>query len=226
MILRKHKNHLLKLIQEYGLETSLFTAEDGSIDEDTYFIMSLRDSPVRFAVKPYLGSLDSFYYRSSQFRADFPMSPSDLYADEDRLTRLFKSWLGDVVQPYLDNVNTPDLWQILEETRSRTKSELGTPEDFDSFSDEEKIQIRLSLSEFRLLITQNFNPNQEELKTVDARLQYLSDAIDKHNKFDWKGIAISTVISITIALSLNPEQGNQLFQLFKQIFSNILYLLP
>ncbi|GAH41984.1 unnamed protein product [marine sediment metagenome] len=226
MILKKYKNQLLTIIQEHRFETSLFTAENGPIGDDNYFIMGLRDSPLRFAVKPYQGSLDSFLYRSSEFRADFPMSSSDHYADEGMLTTYFKSWLDDVVQPYLDNVNTPDLWHILEETRSRTKSELGTPEDFGPFSDEEKTHIRLSLNEFRLLITQNFNPNQEELKTVDARLQYLSDAIDKHNKFDWKGIAISTVISITIALSLNPEQGNQLFQLFKQIFSNILYLLP
>ena len=72
---------------------------------------------------------------------------------------------------------------------------------------------------------ENLNPSQEELKSVDARLEYLSSAIDKHNKFDWKVIVINTVITITIALSLSAEQGSQLFQLFKQIFSNILYLL-
>jgi hypothetical protein len=76
------------------------------------------------------------------------------------------------------------------------------------------------------LIVNNFNPNKEELELINARLKYLSDAVDKHNKFDWKGIAINTVIAIIIALSLSPEQGNQLFHLFRQVFSNLIYLLP
>lgn len=226
MILKKYKNNLLTIIQESGIEPNLFIAEDGPIGKLDFFIISLRDSQIRFAVRPWEGSFEYFTCCCSKFLTGFPISETLYSQDIDDLTGRCNEWLNGVVKPYLDDVSTPDLWQILEETRSRTTSELRTPEDFDSFSDEEKTQIRLSLNEFRLLITQNFNPNQEELKTVDARLQYLSDAIDKHNKFDWKGIAISTVISITIALSLNPEQGNQLFQLFKQIFSNILYLLP
>jgi len=226
MILKKYKNKLLTIIQESGLDPNLFTAEDGSIDEDTYLIISLRDSQIRFAVRPWGDSFEDFKYRHSEFLADFPIGDTLFSPDIDNLTIEFNEWLNGVVKPYLDDVSTPDLWHIFEETRSHTKDELGTPEDFDSFSDEEKIKIRLSLNEFRLLIMKNFNPNQEELKVVDARLKYLSDAIDKHNKFDWKGIAISTVMAITIALSLDTQQGNQLFQLFKQIFSSILYLLP
>ena len=75
------------------------------------------------------------------------------------------------------------------------------------------------------MIVQNFDPNKEELESINARLEYLSDAMDKHNRFDWKGIAINTVIAITVALSLNPEQASQLFQLFRQVFSNLIYLL-
>lgn len=226
MILKKYKNNLLTIIQESGLDPNLFTAEDGTIDKADYFIISLRDSQIRFAVKPYAGNFDRFVCCCSVFRANFPIGEAHASPDIDNLTGRFNAWLNGVVKPYLDNVSTPDLWHMLEETRSRTKYELGTPEDFESFSDEEKTQIRLSLNDFHLLIVENFNPNQEELKSVDARLEYLSDAIDKHNKFDWKGIAIATVINITIALSLNPEQGIQLFQLFKQLFSNVLYLLP
>lgn len=226
MILKKYKNNLLAIIQESGLDPNLFTAEDGSIDNDEFFIIGLRDSTVRFAARPYYGSFEQFYYRSSQFSEDFPISGQLYVHDFDALIVRFRTWLDSVISPYLDDVSTPDLWQMLEDTLSHTKYESGTPGDFGPFSAEEKIQIRLSLNDFRLLIVKNFNPNKEELKTIDARLKHLSDAVDKHNKFDWKGIAIATVINITIALSLTPEQGSQLFQLFKQIFSNVLYLLP
>jgi hypothetical protein len=68
------------------------------------------------------------------------------------------------------------------------------------------------------LIKQDFNPNQEQFKVINDRLEYLTNALDKHNKFDWKGIAIQTVISIGIALSLSPEKGQQLLMLFKHVF--------
>lgn len=226
MILTKYKNNLLTIIQEYGLDPNLFIAADKTINDTDYFTISLHDAEIHFAIQPYYSSFERFVTRYSEFRANYPLCDRSIANDWNSLAARFKSWLGEVVKPYLDNISTPNLWHILEETRSRTKYELGTPEDFEAFSDEEKTQIRLSLNDFRLLIVENFNPNQEELKSVDARLEYLSDAIDKHNKFDWKGIAIATVINITIALSLNPEQGSQLFQLFKQIFSNVLYLLP
>jgi len=230
MILKKYKNQLLTVIQESGLDPNLFTAEDGDIENIDinfeFFIIGLRDSTIRFAVRPWHGSFVEFGYCYSYFREGFPISETLYASNIELLTTKFKMWLNSIVTPYLDDVGTPDFWQMLEETRSHTKYEAGTTEDFDSFSDEEKIRIRLSLNEFRLLIVKNFNPNQEELKAVDARLNYLSDAIDKHNKFDWKGIAINTVIAITISLSLGPEQGRQLFDLFKQIFSNVLYLLP
>jgi len=224
MMLNKDKNTLLKAIQESGIDPDLFTGQDNVIDNEDLFVISLRNSPLLFAVR-FKGHFDWFFYRCSQSLPTYPLSDKLLARDTIQLKKAFNAWLKNVVKPHLDNVNTPDLWHILEDTRSHTKFELGMPKDFDSFSDEERIQIRLCLNNFLLLIVDHFNPNKEQLKTIDARLKYLSDALDKHNKFDWKGIAISTLISITVALSLSSEQGHQLFQLFKQVFSNILYLL-
>jgi len=226
LLLKKNKNELLKIIQESGLDPNLFIAEDKVVGGIKHFTITLRDSSIFFAVQPYASSFEDFRYSHSLFSPNFPTSGSYFAPDLGHLADEFKKWLDNVVKAYLDEISAPDLWQMLEETRSRTKDELGTPKEFEPFSDEEKIRVRLSIDDFKLLIVKNFNPNKGELKSIDTRLKYLSDAVDKHNKFDWKGIAISTVMSIIIALSLNPEQGNQLFQLFKQVFSNVLYLLP
>ena len=227
-VLKKYKNNLLAIIQESGLDPNLFIAEDKKFGNENYFTIRIRHPEilVLFAVRPYFNSFEKFCYLHSLFRADFKVCDT-LYAENwETIVTKFKSWLDDIVKPYLDDIGTPDLWQTLGETVLHTKYESGTPEDFKSFSDEEKIKIRLSINDFRLLIVKNFNPNKEELAAINARLEYLSDAVDKHNKFDWKGIAINTVIAITIALSLNPDQGSQLFQFFKQVFSQLLYLLP
>jgi hypothetical protein len=226
LLLRKYKNELLTIIQESGFDPNFFIAEDKAFGIDEYFTITLRDSPIFFAVRAGKGSFDSFLYIHSEFQLNFPRSQISVSVTWEYLAARFKYWLNNVVKAYLDEINAPDLWQILEEARSHVKDEIGTPKEFEPFSDEEKIRVRLSLNDFRLLIVKNFSPNKEELKSIDARLEHLSDALDKHNKFDWKGIAINTVIAIGVALSLSPEQGHQLFVLFKQVFSNIIYLLP
>ena len=212
MILRKYKNNLLTIIQERGIDPNLFMAKDETISKMEYFVISGRDTNIRFAVRPYYGSFEKFYLR--------------YIINWEELSNKFLTFLKNVVKPYLDDISTPDLWHALQETGSQLKFGLGKPDDFKPFSDEEKVQIRLSLGDFKLLIVNNFNPVQEQLDSVNKRLDYLTAALEKHNKFDWKGIAINTVFSIIIALSLSPEQGNQLFLLFQQVFSKVLRFLP
>lgn len=193
--------------------------------EKECFVIRLNDSPILFGIYQ-IGSFNYFCYNNSLFVPNFPLLKSFTEKPIVDLPIVFSNWLNDVVKPYLEELNTPDLWKMFFETRTSTKMQLASIFDFQPFSEEEKIPIRFSLNEFRILVTRNFNPNQDELKIIKDRLDYLSYALDKHNKFDWKGIAINTAISIGIALSLSPKRGRILLQLFAQIFSNILHLLP
>ena len=225
MILKEHKNKLLTIIQEPDFDPNFFASEYGTISNKEFFIIQLRNSPIRFALGPY-AKFDTFELYRSTFTPNFPFTgPYGYYAIEDVYIK-FKEWLDTVVKPYLDEVSAPDLWQTLEDMRSDATRQIEAPDDFEPFSEEEKIQLRRSIDELRLLIVNNFTLNRKQTDAIKNRLKYLSDAIDKHNKFDWKGIAIHTAITIAITLALNPEQTHQLFQLFKQVFSNILYLLP
>ena len=224
-MLTKHKNALLTVIKKSAFDPKLFGSEIGTIDGKDFFIIRLLNSPLQFAVRP-RGEFKSFYYHRSLFTPGFPLGIEQLSISPEDLVDTFEDWLDSTVKPYLDDVSTPDLWQILEDTWAETISEIDTTDYLEPFSEEEKTQLRLSINEFRLLIVNNFNPNKEELAAINDRLEYLSDSMDKHNKFDWKGIAIYTVITIIVTLALNPEQSQQLFQLFKQVFSNIIYLLP
>jgi hypothetical protein len=227
VILNKQKNALLDLIQKTGLDPSLFAAKDNVVlDGKKYFVVSLRDSPLRFAVRPFSGSFDEFYFRRSIFREGFPLSEEQYAQDwQETLAEKFKGWLKGVVKPYLDDADTPDMWELFEKTTSHAKTAAGTPEEFGHFTDEEKQRLRLSINEFRLVIVNDFGPTKDQIKAIDDRLKYLSEALDKHNRFDWKGIAINTAISIIIVLSLDTNDGARLLQLFKQVFSNVIHLL-
>jgi hypothetical protein len=79
----------------------------------------------------------------------------------------------------------------------------------------------LALRDVRLLIVGRFSPAVPEMESIDDRLDYLTQAVDRLNKFDWKSLLISTIISISVALSFDTEKGKQLFNLFKQVFDVI-----
>ena len=225
-MLKKHSNQLLTIIQKSGLDPTLFDATTTTIDRKKYFLIQLRNTPIRFAVRSDDSDFNSFYCCSSAFKPSFPLGSLQSSYNPEHLYDRFQGWLNDVVWAHFDELASPDFWQILESTRSDVLRETEAPDYSASFSEEEKIQLRLSINEFRLLIMNNFKPNADQLAAITARLEYLSRAMDKHNKFDWRGIAIHTVMIIIITLALNPDQSQQLFRLFKQVFSSIMYLLP
>jgi hypothetical protein len=93
------------------------------------------------------------------------------------------------------------------------------------FNDTEKIQLRLSINEFKMLINKTFCPDEYETKAIHDRLDYLAESLDRLNRIDWRSLALSTVLSISIALSLDTTKGQILIDLFKRLFSNVIRLI-
>jgi hypothetical protein len=119
----------------------------------------------------------------------------------------------------------PDLWeQMARGSRFLSSSPMG-PDDNTFFGEAEKTELRQQIREFRLLVLETFVPSPEQAKIIDDRFDYMTTALDRLNKFDWRSVVINSVISISIALSLNNEQGHVLFNLFQQVFMNVIHLL-
>jgi hypothetical protein len=217
---KKQKNELLEIITGAGYEPHDFKpTEIGEI-----FALTFRDSAFKFEIEP-TGA--SFKIRRTRFLPGYPVVPYALKpvlwssVEQD-----FRSWLGTQVKQYLEELDTPDLWENISRETPVVVNTMFDDSDTTEFSAEEKSQLRLSISQFRLLIQQNFHPTDEQFGVIDERLDYLSGALDRLNKFDWKSILISSVVGIATTLTLSPEQGKLLFNLLKQAFSNIIYLQP
>ena len=225
MILKEHKNKLLTIIQESDFSIKLFTSENLNIGKKQFFNIQLRDSPLHFALGTF-GDFYTFEYYFSTFTPGFPFNgPYGYYHIEDILTKL-KEWLNTVIRAYLDELNATDLWQALQESISEPIGQIESPLNFQPFSQKEKDQLKHSIDELRLSIEKQFNLQKKELATTNKLLQHLSDAVDKQNRFDLRGIAINVAATIAVHLALNPEQSRQLFELFQAAFSNIIRLLP
>jgi hypothetical protein len=226
-MLRAHKNGFVDIIKEEGFGPELFTSEERSNE----FIISLKETPLHF-IASNLG--ESYYlYRVGYtlFGPKYPFSGWDFNEGDliENVYKTFRYWLTIHVSGYLkeqlDLLLLPDQWNQIELQKPIMNGSAIKPEDVLSLTDDEKAQLKLSIDEFGLLIEKTFQPTREEMLIVNNRLDYLSKAVERLNRIDWRALAIETVISISIALSLDTERGRTLFELFRQVFSHVIHLL-
>lgn len=210
------KNGFLAKIRERGFEPTDFIPRE---IKDS-FTLNFKDSPLWFSVKP-AGMRIAFTYK--QFVPGY-IAVGGEATDIGEIYGIFSEWLATHVKGYLEEEAIPDLWGQLNEERAVISEGMFSGAESESFSEEEKAQIKLSLGQFQLLIKEAFNPSSDQIVVIEERLSYLAEGVDRLNKFDWKSILASSIINIATALSLNTEQGKALFHLAKQAFTHIVYL--
>jgi len=224
-MLKKHKNELLQIIQDEGIALSQIKKTEDVISDHPAVIIEIIGTPLKFIVRHSVENYEWFDCNFTQFNSTFSATgflPDDTdYCSFIDVRNMFKTWLRSHVKEYFAELTTPDLWtQFASDSKMLNLSTIDF-EDKDFFNTEEKQQIRLALRDVRLLIVDQFSPSAPELESIDARLDYLSQAVDRLNKFDWKSLLISTIMSISVALSFDTEKGRQLYTLFKQVFDVI-----
>lgn len=243
-MLKQPKNALFEVIKKSNIDPTLFRGidsspypsqtrqaigqiVDGDEDHDSagLFIVELRDTPLRFSVTPQTHSFYAFQCTYTIFMPGFPEVPGGKKRDIDDLVREFKSWLDIWVIRYIKEAQLPDLWAQLETYKPLVGNNAISYEDTSNFSAEEQAQARQSISQFRISVLNTFDPSPDQLESIDEKLRYLANALDRLNRFDWRALAVSTVISIAINLSADTERGRLLFRLFQDAFRSTLKLL-
>lgn len=224
MILKKYTNMIYQTLQDFPLDINLFTKAEKEDDKNQHsVVIELKGHPLWFEFRNSSNDFNKFDCRYTKFAPSFPATeyiPSSNWGTFDDVIAMFERWLNEVIT-YMDELTGPDLWmEFVSSEKALNLSDIDF-KDKEYFNADEKKQIKLALSDLKLLLVKNFKPNDEELKSLDARLEYLGEAMDRLNKFDWKSLLISMIFSISIALSLDSEKGKQLFLFFKQVFEVI-----
>jgi hypothetical protein len=226
-MLKKHKNGFLDVIRKNNFDPKRFEATDDEKSAFEPFVLQMRDSPMKFIARTSNEDFNAFDCAWTKFAPNFPLTKytPNGWGEIDLIYQKFEEWLRSDVSNYISETMTPNLWEQINLQQPIISGSVLEGDDFSDFTDEEKAQLRLALSEFRALIIENLEPTEEQLKIIDARLSYVADALDRLNRFDWRSILISTVFSISVALSLDTTRGKILFDLLKGVFSNVVYLL-
>lgn len=226
-MLKSHKNGFLNVIRINNMVPSDFLAKEETLEGREAFVLKAVDTPFLFAVSRSEYNFDSYSYCHTRFKPGLGMTYWEAPPNDSIkvMYQMFSDWIRDELNSYIEEIEEPDLWaQIQPQTPVVSDGPVGS-DDREPFTEPEQAQLRMAIKEFRQLVIDKIGPSEEHLSLIDNRLDYLSEQVGQLNRINWRSLAFSTLISITIALSLNNEQGKELFELFKQVFSNVVLLL-
>jgi hypothetical protein len=221
---------IFQVIKEEGLNPESFKTIELHDQIRSVFSLRFRTTPFVFEIGQSKDSFHLFDCRFVEFSPDNKWS--DFYPSIKEWTNIetiiadFREWINRHIREYLHNLLEPDLWEQIDQGKALISGEALSSEETTPFSDEEKLQLKMSINEFRVLVKETFQPSEEKYKVIDERLEYLSNALDRQfNRIDWRSLALSTLLSISATLSLEPEKVNTLFGLFRQVFIKVIHLL-
>jgi len=228
-MIKRYRNALLEAITEAGLPLDAFHGEHSASDARPMFIVKYRSTPLLFQIRNSPDSPDSFECSYTRFDPAYkapPMShwePKSGYFTFPQVLNKFRMWLKTDGLSAVEEELLPDLWARISSTVKQMPT-VGT-ELSSTFTFDEREQLKIALNTFERSLEQHFRPTSPQRDTVHEHLSYLRDAVDRLNRFDWRSVTMSTLISISVALGLDTEKGRQLFGLFQQAFTAVSHLL-
>ena len=227
-MLKRYKNEFLQAIQSAGFDVSDFQGKEETVADHPEFRIHYTPGKIFFMARQHKDGASYFRFRFSRFTGIGSPPESGLFPPSDwwsfeRVLIEFRQWLDREVRTAIEEQFMPDLWS--QATSGFIGAHSIDSQGASKFTEEERQQIKLAVLNFRLLIKETFAPTEDQLTVVTEQLEYLASSVDRLNRFDWKAVAISTVMTISVALSLDTERGRQLFGLLQHAFSALTHLL-
>ena len=216
-LLKSQKNEILILIGQAGLDPMEFEWEEREETEDDFSDDSLLITFHRLVHK--LSGYAAVFGENS-----LSYSPGSESVNE---TASKVNWIGkrEAVGRWLTylkrEIGAPDLWASLAQEQELLRVEptgtANTP-----FTPEEQIQIKQGVDQLRTYLTNTYSLAGENLRVVNAKLDYLIRASKELGRVHWKDIFISTVIGIAWQLALPASGFHDMFRFAGQILRHVL----
>ncbi|MCI4626015.1 MAG: hypothetical protein L3V56_08635 [Candidatus Magnetoovum sp. WYHC-5] len=219
-MLKKYKNQLHDTIKQMGLNPDLFAASEQ--DNGKLFIVRVKYAQLKFTFIQVDTSFHEFKCEYTKYSPKF----SDQYLPSKGITfeeagAIFRHWLETHVRPYIEELESPDFWEEMANTRQFIGQTPMEEENFDFFSVKEKVLIKHALENIRRKMEEEFKPSKGEVFVLDKRILYLAESIDRLNHYDLKGLILLTVTSISAELRFDGNESRALFNLFSGEFNNV-----
>lgn len=215
-----HKNILFETIMKCRFDVNSFNlTEDTGQQGGNTTIVLFKNSPFKFIVEPFPADFNAYKVSYVTYGPKYPIATvgGGTLKIED-VIKHFINWLDNQVQHFIDDKNATDLWEEYKNGVNYLIIDDIKIEDTSTFSTDDQKRIIFAIEDLKALIPQKFNISTEQQIMINAKLDYLIEALPRLRKTDWKGVAIGIIASIIIALSLDTERGHQFWELFRQVF--------
>jgi hypothetical protein len=208
---------LLFRVKEVTLPDDTVVTMIGTPDSRLYFrAVAVRHSWDRYCCE-WTTFCPAFVKESRQFGTFLPFASAE---------SAFREWLQRHAKPFLAETGLSDPWEIGLHSDLLAELSASSPADDTGFAPAEQAALLAALARFRNLVIAELRLEARQIATVDERLAYLSAALSRVNRLDWKNLALSSLVTIVTALSLNSEQGRHLLVLFRQAIASVAGLIP
>jgi hypothetical protein len=221
------KNKVAEFLKksEYGIDAFELYDVAGSAPAVTR--LNFKGTELYCTINPFPNDFNAYAMSYTKYGPASPQVNPSIQATLtiDQVILHIASRLKRDLNQHLEDRDAPDLWEEYKNGAKYLKIEDLNVDDNQGFSADDQVRIKFAIADLKLLIDERFKPTEAQLASINKKLEYLVESTSRLSRTDWKGVTIGIVTSIAIALSLDTERGNQLWQLFEQVFS-LMPLIP
>lgn len=198
---KTQRNELAELARECGLSLADFTWTDETHERDTA-ISRLKHVPTGATVA--FAPFDSDQAFWLQWWPNFlGGQPFGAFRDWLAVERFAATWFAAVQLEH----QSADLWSTAQDQRAWI-ADTPTPSANSPFTKVERELLAQHLRTIEVFVVTTLDATDERQAEVRAQLKYLTEATERLGRFDWRGLAVSTLIAIVLQLGLTPERAN------------------
>lgn len=219
MLLKSQKNDLLRIISSNGLEpyNFIWTERYVSYVDSSKKVISLdyKDTEYYFTFDLDSGRYYCFFSPGYKIIEDYIFNTI-----WDSVVEVFVEWIGFLK----DEISQPDLWDEIRKYNFYTEFNEITDGN-EPFNVVQAKQIQNGIEAIRSYLIEQVQSDQENVRIINEKMDYLVNSIDRMGKVDWKNIFVGAMVNLSITLALDPEQAKTIISIFKTVIDGAIKLL-
>ena len=123
------------------------------------------------------------------------------------LMRQFETWVYEVKR----DLETPDLWAELQSRAKLLEIDSGDLAGNTPFTLNEQAEIRRRLRQAVSNIEREYSLSATQKRTLNEKLDYLTDAASRLGRVDWREVFIGTAFTFVLSTAFPPDSARHIF---------------
>jgi len=218
LLLNSQKAELFEIVKAQGFSPASFEHGPGKDERGrpSGFFVRLKKTDYFFVVHPIGGDFQIRYAPGEQYEEERFDSRQWSEASE-----CFHGWLESL----RTELNTPDPWDDVAKFSAIVPFSPAQDNPNTAFSYQETQAIWKALGAIQQTLLNEAHDSEEHQALIETQIGFLVESSKTMGRKDWLVIAIGTLVTIAVAMSLSPETGKAIFHILEQAVAGAVHLI-